>query len=51
MTITTFELKWLKSLLHLLSLLHPRPMRMFSDSQSPVNTAKNHVFEDRTKHI
>ncbi|XP_057251474.1 uncharacterized mitochondrial protein AtMg00810-like [Beta vulgaris subsp. vulgaris] len=51
MAVTTCELKWLKSLLSSLGVLHSRPMRLFCDSQSALHIAKNPVFHDRTKHI
>ena len=51
MAVTTCELKWSKSLLISLGVLHPRPMRLFNDYQFALHIAKNPVFHDRTKHI
>ncbi|XP_021719900.1 uncharacterized protein LOC110687549 [Chenopodium quinoa] len=51
MAVTTCELKWLKSLLSSLGILHPKPMKLYCDSQSALHIAKNPVFHDRTKHI
>lgn len=51
MVVTTCELKWLKYLLSSLGILHPKPMRLYSDSQSAIHISKNSVFYDRTKHI
>ena len=51
MAVTTCELKWLKSLLRSLGVLHSVPMKLFCDSQSTLHIAKNPVFHERTKHI
>ena len=51
MAVTTCELKWLKSLLRSLGVLHSVPMKLFCDSQSALHIAKNPVFHERTKHI
>lgn len=48
---TTCELKWLKRLLLHFGIHHPRPMRLFCDSQSAIHIAKNPVFHERTKHV
>lgn len=51
MAVTTCELKWIKSLVRSLGVIHSKPMRLFCDSQSVLHIAKNPVFHDRTKHI
>ncbi|MCI24670.1 hypothetical protein A2U01_0045856, partial [Trifolium medium] len=51
MATTTCELKWLKSLLSDLGILHKEPMYLNCDSQAALHIAKNPVFHDRTKHI
>lgn len=51
MAVTTCELKWLKSLLFSLGILHSKPMRLFCDSQSALHIAKNPIFHDSSKHI
>ncbi|XP_056697548.1 uncharacterized protein [Spinacia oleracea] len=51
MAVATCELKWLKSLLSSLGVMHSKPMQLFCDSQSTLHIAKNPVFHDRTKHI
>nr|XP_021852182.1 uncharacterized protein LOC110791730 [Spinacia oleracea] len=51
MAVSICELKWLKSVLFSLGVLHPKPMQLFCDSQSAIHIAKNPVFHDRTKHI
>nr|KYP36800.1 Copia protein [Cajanus cajan] len=51
MATTTCELKWLKALLSSLGIDHPRPMRLYCDSQAALHIAANQVFHERTKHI
>ena len=51
MAVTTCELKWLKSLLSSLGILHSRPMHLYCDSQSALHIVRNPVFHERTKHI
>jgi hypothetical protein len=48
---TTCELKWLKELLSFLGVSHPRPMKVYCDSQAAMHIAANPVFHERTKHI
>ncbi|GAA0153178.1 hypothetical protein LIER_11482 [Lithospermum erythrorhizon] len=45
------ELKWLKGLLSDLGVSSGRPIPMYSDSQSALYLAHNHVFHERSKHI
>ncbi|GAA0170472.1 transmembrane signal receptor [Lithospermum erythrorhizon] len=47
----TYELKWLKGLLHSLGISYSRPMRLQCDSRSALHLAQNPVFHERTKHI
>ncbi|GAA0153765.1 hypothetical protein LIER_11927 [Lithospermum erythrorhizon] len=42
MATVTCELKWLKGLLRGLGLSHPRPMRLYCDSQSALYLARTH---------
>lgn len=51
MAYTLRELKWLKRMLLSFGISHPRPMRLFCDSQSAIYIAQNPVFHERTKHI
>lgn len=48
---TTCELKWLKSLLSSIEILHIKPMKLFCDSQFALHIAHNHVYHEHTKHI
>ena len=49
MAVTTCELKWLKSLLSSLGILHSKPMKLFCEYA--LHIAKNPVFHDCMKHI
>nr|KYP43572.1 Copia protein [Cajanus cajan] len=51
MATNTCELKWLKALLSSLGIDHPRPMRLYCDSQVALHIVANPVFHERTKHI
>jgi len=48
---TTYELTWLKTLLHDLSVHHSQPMFLHCDNQAALYIAQNPVFHERTKHI
>jgi hypothetical protein len=51
MATTTCELKWIKSLLLDLNILHKCPMLLNCDSQTALHIAKKLVFHHRTKYI
>lgn len=51
MAVTTSELKWFKSFLRSLGVIHSSPMKLFCDSQFALHIAKNLAFHERTKHI
>ena len=44
MAVTTCELKRLKSLLSSLGILHPKPMKLYCNSQYALHIAQNPVF-------
>jgi hypothetical protein len=48
---TTCELKWIKSVLSSLGIIHSKPIQLYGDSQAALHIAKNPVFHERTKHI
>jgi len=48
---TTFEMMWVRSLLHEMWVMVPIPMKMYCDNQSVIFIASNPVFHERTKHI
>lgn len=51
MVVASCELKWLKSSLSSLGVMHFKLMSLFYDSQFAMHIAENQVFHDRTKHI
>jgi hypothetical protein len=51
MTITTCELKWLKSLLAFLGVAHFGPMRLYCDSHAAMHIVANPIYYECTKHI
>ena len=51
MAFATYELIWLKSLLHDLGISHPQPMQLYCDNKTALHIAANLVFYERTKHI
>lgn len=51
MAVTTCELKWLKSVLFSLGILHSKSMCLFWDSKSALHIVSIPMFHVHTKHI
>ena len=48
---TTFEMMWVRSLLHEMRIMIFIPIKMYCDNQSAIFIASNSVFHERIKHI
>jgi hypothetical protein len=51
MTLTTSELTWIKQIVADMSIIIPKPMKIFCDNQAARHIALNLMFHERTKYI